>query len=76
MEYMPGSKAFGLLKQLENMKKIKKIPKISLTAFSDESTLNEIRQKGCDKIVNKPITLNTLKDIYTTFLLQPLNISI
>jgi CheY-like chemotaxis protein len=68
MEYMTGSKAFCILKELEGQKKIKAIPKISLTAFSNENTLNEIKEMGCDRIYNKPISLKILKELYSEFL--------
>jgi CheY-like chemotaxis protein len=68
MEYMTGSSAFSILRDLERNKKIKKIKKFSLTAFSDEVSLNDIKAKGCDKIYNKPINYNNVKEIYQDFL--------
>ena len=63
MEYLQGSKAFLTLKDLEKRQKIKEIKKISLTAFSDESTLKEMRNNGSDEIFNKPLTFDNAKII-------------
>ena len=68
MEYMQGSNSFKILTELENQKKISKVTKITLTAFSDETTIKEIKSKGSDEILNKPLTLKNLKVVINNYL--------
>jgi CheY-like chemotaxis protein len=63
MQYLQGSKAYSILKELEYHNKIQKIKKFSLTAFSDEATLLEMKNNGSDEIFNKPLTLKVAKSI-------------
>ena len=68
MEYMQGSSSFKILTELEKQKKTSRVVKITLTAFSDETTLKEIKAKGSDEILNKPLNLKSLKALYDKFL--------
>lgn len=64
MEYLQGSMAFSILKSLESQQKIKKINKFSLTAFSDEETLLEMKNNGSDEIFYKPLSIKNAKSIF------------
>lgn len=64
MEYMCGSTAICILREWEILRKIKKVYIISLTAFVDEFTLSNIKQKGADIVINKPLSQSILSDLY------------
>jgi len=63
MEYLHGSKAFYILKEFESHKKIKFIKKFSLTAFSDEQTIKDMKNNGSDEIFIKPLSSCNAKKI-------------
>lgn len=68
MEFMNGSESFRILKELEKMKKVRKIFLVCLTAFSDNLTLDSIKRLGADIVVGKPLTLNSLSNIYQEYI--------
>ena len=63
MEFMEGSTAFRILKDLEDQRKIKPIKKYSVTAFAGQIALNNMKMNGIDEIFNKPLSLETAKSI-------------
>lgn len=60
MEYMSGSAAISILKNLEKDSKIKSVYIASLTAFDSEDTKNSILNKGADIVLKKPIEFSEL----------------
>ena len=64
MEYMSGSTAVSIMRDWEKCNKIKKIFIISLTAFADEITLNEIKNKGSDLVLIKPLCQSSLNKLF------------
>ena len=68
MEYMCGSNAISILKSLEMNKKINTLFIISLTAFSDEFTVNEIISRGANMIVDKPLSNSKADHIMNEYL--------
>ncbi len=63
MEYINGSEAFGILKNLELKNKIKKIVYCAVTAFDESEKLigKNSKKKGiCDKVLIKPCSYNDL----------------
>jgi CheY-like chemotaxis protein len=61
MSYLQGSKAFFILREFEEQHKIKPVKKITLTAFSDEASLVEMKNNGSDQVYNKPLSKNDAK---------------
>lgn len=55
MEYMCGSTAIKILRDLESHKKIKSLYIVSLTAFADETTLSQILSMGSNMVIGKPL---------------------
>ena len=55
MEYMSGSIAIQFLKNLEKNNKISYLFTISLTAFTDENTINTIKSRGSELVIEKPM---------------------
>lgn len=62
MEYMSGSTAIQILRSLEQEKKVKRTFIVSLTAFNDEETINNIYKKGADEILSKPLSNTVLNE--------------
>lgn len=67
MEFMNGSESFRILRELEKSKKVKKIFLVCLTAFSDDHTLDRIKQLGADLVVCKPLTLQSLNNVFREY---------
>ena len=67
MEYMCGSTAISLLREWEVLRKIKNIFIVSLTAFIDEYTLSNIKQKGANMIITKPFSQKSLCELFDKF---------
>jgi CheY-like chemotaxis protein len=67
MEYFCGSYAISKLTDLEKQNKIKKIFKVSLTAFVDEENKNNIFSKGAHMVLSKPLSLKDLDDVYVKY---------
>lgn len=63
MQYMKGSESVRILKELEMQNKINKAFIVSVTAFTDDETLRGIRNSGVNKVINKPVTKESLQII-------------
>ena len=68
MEFLNGSESVRILRKLENGKKIPKYPIISITAFDDPETRNNIMNSGVDSILSKPCTKNDIKKILSSLI--------
>ena len=55
MNYISGSKSIELIRSLEKNNKFYNVFVCSLTAFSDEETINEIKSKGSNLVIEKPL---------------------
>ena len=67
MEYMCGSTAIGIIRELQICNKIKKIFISSLTAFTDDNTLEMIKRKGSDMIIEKPLNSDKIELLFRNF---------
>ncbi len=67
MEYLNGSEAIHIIRNLEKNKKIKNIVIGSISAFQDEFNLSKIKSSGTDRILQKPCTVNIIKDFLTEY---------
>lgn len=66
MEYVNGSQAVSLLKQLENNGKIINTTKyVCVTAFEDEDTRRKLSTSGFTNVLSKPLTKSTLIRVLT-----------
>ena len=68
MEFLNGSEAVRILRKLENGKKIRKYPIVSITAFDDSETRNNILNSGVDSILSKPCTKNDIRKILSNLI--------
>lgn len=68
MEFMNGSETFRIIRKLEQNRKVKKVFLVSLTAFSDDYTLDSIKKEGADLILSKPLTKSSLTLIHKEYL--------
>lgn len=68
MDVLNGSEAIKLAKKLEISNKINKTSFISLTAFTDEGTINNILSSGADKVIAKPCKKKDLEIIIKEYL--------
>ncbi len=68
MDYMCGSTAIKLIRELEYCKKIERIFISSLTAFSDDESIKSILSKGANMIIEKPLTNNKLDLLFENFI--------
>lgn len=64
MEYINGSEAIKSIRDLERNNKTKNVPIISLTAFEDEISRNNIMNSGSDHLLTKPCNKNELIKIF------------
>lgn len=64
MEYMCGSSAIKIIKDLENNKKLNFVYVISLTAFSDDYNKDYILKTGANLVINKPLKLSDINLIH------------
>ena len=67
MEYMNGSKAISILKDMEKIKKIKRHYYVSLTAFSDDETKYDLMKKGANLVITKPLSNSILEKVIINF---------
>ncbi len=67
MEYLIGSKTIEIIRDLEKHNKIRKIYIISLTAFIDEWNVADIKAKGADMVLFKPLNSAVLGEIIEQF---------
>ena len=63
MEFLNGSEAVKILRNIEKSNKIKNYNIISLTAFDDPETKNHILNCGLDSIISKPSTKSQILNI-------------
>lgn len=72
MEYMNGSEAVKIIKELVVKSKLKILPQfICITAFEDEATKDNLILNGFNKIIEKNTNVdvyeNIIKDVFSTF---------
>ena len=67
MEYLQGTKAISILRELESFGKIKSTFIVSVTAFSDDFTKNEIIQKGANLVIAKPFSQYHIEEIIKAY---------
>lgn len=60
MEYINGSEAIKILRNLEKNKKIKNLKLFSVSSEEDTNTLNMIKNIGTDHIISKPVSKITI----------------
>lgn len=64
MEYMNGSDTVIIIRQLEQMNKIKRIKIVSCTALDDMMSKQIITKSGVDSILSKPTSVNELQKCF------------
>ena len=64
MMFLNGSEAVRLIRKLEQDEKIKNYKIVSITAFDDEETKNNILKSGMNKILPKPCLKSDLLNIF------------
>ena len=69
MDGLKGSEALYLLNIFVKRNLIRSVPFISCTAFNDSTNLDNIQKNNPSQILNKPITVEELKQIFDKFLL-------
>jgi len=67
MEFINGSEAVRILKNLERKNKIKGCPIASITAFQDETMKTAILNVGVDYILSKPCTENDIENFFEKY---------
>lgn len=71
MEYINGSEAIKIIRNLQKLNKIKKFNIATVTAFEDVITRNNILNAGVDEIIQKPLQKHNLEEYFQRF---PLNV--
>jgi CheY-like chemotaxis protein len=67
MEYMKGSEAVSILRFWEKEKNVKgHVQIISITAYNDEATRNNIKQAGVDHILSKPPKKSEINELFSS----------
>jgi len=69
MNFMNGSKAIGIIRELEKDQKIKRNNIITVTAFEDEATKSNIMNAGSDIILSKPCRASKIKELIEKYCL-------
>lgn len=67
MEYLNGSQAFSLLRELYNLGKFpnyNEVEFISITGYSDIDEIANIKNKGATKVISKPIKNKDLEELF------------
>jgi CheY-like chemotaxis protein len=64
MEYINGSEAIRIIRELQKTNKIKNVKIISITSFEDEITKKNILDSGVDFLLPKPCTKKAFSDIF------------
>jgi len=67
MEFMNGSEAIKIIRNLEKNKKIKPITVASCTAYEDEGTRDLIKKSGVDYIISKPCSERAMLNFFQEF---------
>jgi len=65
MEYINGSEAIKMLRNLEKNNKIKHIKIISISSQEDNASVKMILDAGADLVLGKPISKNLIKNSLT-----------
>ncbi len=60
MEFMDGSLAVKIIRQIEQKKEMKRMKIITCTCHEDQETSNMIMQSGSDMILSKPLNKSNL----------------
>ncbi len=68
MEYLNGSEAVKIIRKLEKGNKVQSQKIVSITAFDDSITNNNIMNSGVNFILSKPCTKSSIVDILRTYL--------
>ena len=63
MEYLNGSETVKILRKLEEKNVINKYNYVSVTAFDDQETKNNIIKSGINSILSKPCTKSSLINV-------------
>lgn len=63
MEYINGSEAIKILRELERNSKIKRCLYFSITAFEDDQNKQKILDSGADLILSKPASRRQLEEV-------------
>lgn len=64
MNYVNGSDAIKIIKDLVKFGKVKEIPIYSVTSFTDELSQKNILMSGAKEIIRKPCSINDIKRIF------------
>ena len=67
MEYFDGSKSISIIRELENLNKIKRVNFVSITSYDDNMNKNIIKNCGADYVVQKPCSRSSLINILENF---------
>ena len=67
MEFINGSEAVKIVKNLENNKKIKPIIIASITSFEDNFMIKLIQNVGFNYFLHKPCAENNLRKFFEEF---------
>lgn len=63
MEYINGSEAIKIMRDLENNSKIKKCLYFSITAFEDQESIQRIVKAGADLVLSKPASKKQIQEL-------------
>jgi len=69
MNFMNGSKAIGIIRELEKDQKIKRNNIVTVTAFEDEATKSNIMNAGSDIILSKPCRASKIRELMEKYCL-------
>ena len=64
MDYMNGSSAVSILRSYIELKKIRSIDNIvSLTAYEDDESINNLLKKGSNRVITKPVEASVFNEV-------------
>ena len=64
MDFLNGSEAIKLIRNLERRNRIKHVNIISITCHEDTDIINYILDSGADGVLSKPLTKNSLNEAF------------
>jgi len=67
MEYMNGSEAIKIIRNFQNVNKINSFNIVTVTAFEDQVTRNNILKAGVDELLQKPLSKHHLEEYFKRF---------
>ena len=67
MNFINGSEAIKIIKNLEEINKVKKIPIAFVTAFEDDYTVDYIYNSGADIILRKPCNKRDVEEFLENY---------